>query len=239
MSSPEAGLELGEPWRFDAEVAAGFDGYLSRSIPGASEMRRIVTGLALRYARRGTTVLDLGCAGGGSLAPIIEARGDWLRYLGVEASEPMVEATRTRFGPLVEEGTLTVTHANLKGWFPDVEPSVVLAVLTLQFVPIEFRYRVVRDAYRSLLRGGAMLLVEKVLGSSADVDEALVELYYERKREAGFSDGEINRKRLSLEGVLVPLTATGNEDLLRSAGFTAVEVVWRTLNFAGWLALKA
>ena len=56
---------------------------------------------------------------------------------------------------------------------------------------------------------------------------------------AGLYTEEIERKRLALEGVLVPMTAHWNEDLLRQAGFQQVECFWRYLNFAGWLAIKA
>jgi tRNA (cmo5U34)-methyltransferase len=58
------------------------------------------------------------------------------------------------------------------------------------------------------------------------------------KRRNGYSDEAIRRKALSLEGVLVPLTAAANEEALRAAGFRVVEPFWRHLNFAGWIALR-
>lgn len=42
----------------------------------------------------------------------------------------------------------------------------------------------------------------------------------------------LERKRKSLEGVLVPITSKWNEELLRSCRFR-VELFWRCLNFAG------
>jgi tRNA (cmo5U34)-methyltransferase len=54
----------------------------------------------------------------------------------------------------------------------------------------------------------------------------------------GYSQDEIERKRLSLEGALVPLTARFNEELLRGAGFDQVDCFWRWSNFAGWLAIR-
>ena len=92
---------------------------------------------------------------------------------------------------------------------------------------------------RTTLPGGALILVEKVLGKSADLDRAMVDVYYAYKRRMGYTQEEIDRKRLSLEGVLVPVTAEWNEDLLRTAGFRRVDCVWRWSNFAAWLALKA
>lgn len=83
-----------------------------------------------------------------------------------------------------------------------------------------------------------LILVEKILGASAEIDEKLVQLYYSLKAQNGYSPYEIERKKLSLEGVLVPVTAKWNEELLHNAGFSQVDCFWRWMNFAGWIAIK-
>ena len=92
--------------------------------------------------------------------------------------------------------------------------------------------------FESLAPGGAFILVEKILGATAKLDEAFVNLFLNIKRENGYSESQIDRKRLSLEGVLVPVTARWNEELLYQEGFTSVDCFWRHLNFAGWVAVK-
>jgi hypothetical protein len=57
-------------------------------------------------------------------------------------------------------------------------------------------------------------VVEKVFGATSNLDVALVNLFLQINRENGYSVSQIDRKRLSLEGVLVPVTARWNEDLL-------------------------
>ena len=88
------------------------------------------------------------------------------------------------------------------------------------------------------LPGGGIVLVEKVLGSSACVDEMLTRRYYALKAMNGYTADQMERKRLSLEGILAPITARSNEDMLRKAGFNQVECFWRWCNFAGWIAIK-
>ncbi len=224
----------GAKWEFDADVADSFDDMLARSIPQYEVMRRAVVDVGERFFQPGTHVVDLGCSRGEALATFHERLGTRASYLGVEVSEPMLEAARRRF-----EGThVRVEHLDLRDGYPSPTASVTLAVLTLQFVPIEHRLRILRDAWKHTAPGGAIVLVEKVLGSTADLDALQVDLYYQRKREAGYTQEDIDRKRLSLEGVLVPVTARWNEELLASAGFREVDCFWRWCNFAAWVAVK-
>ena len=122
--------------------------------------------------------------------------------------------------------------------YPPVKASITLLVLTLQFVPIEYRAQLLKRIYDSTIPGGALIVVEKVLGTSAVIDNALVKLYYDLKQEHGYTQEQIASKRQALEGVLVPVTAKWNEELLHSAGFSHVDTFWRYLNFAGFVAVK-
>jgi tRNA (cmo5U34)-methyltransferase len=105
-------------------------------------------------------------------------------------------------------------------------------------VPIEYRQQILAEAYGYQPHGGGLILVEKVLGESDDSNRLIVDLYHGLKRENGYTQEAIDRKRLALEGVLVPLTASINEQWLRAAGYETVECIWRWCNFAAWLAVK-
>jgi len=59
-----------------------------------------------------------------------------------------------------------------------------------------------------------------------------------RLKRANYTQEEVDRKRASLEGVLVPVTAPWNEDFLRTVGFWHVDCFWRWMNFAGWVAVR-
>lgn len=152
----------------------------------------------------------------------------------------MLTELRRRFASSDGARLVTVIDHDLRLGLPDLDEqaSLVLSVLTLQFVPMEYRQQVIRAAYEALAPGGAMIVVEKVLGSSASIDSQFVRHYLDSKMRNGYSAEEVDRKRLSLEGVLVPVTARWNEEMLQHAGFSQIDCFWRWLNFAGWLALK-
>jgi tRNA (cmo5U34)-methyltransferase len=227
-------------WAFDAEVTRVFDDMLARSIPQYEVMRQACFDLGAAAFRPQTTVVDLGCSRGEALAPFIDRFGAQGRYVGVEVSEPMLAAARERYGGLIDCGVVEIRRHDLRAGFPAVAPapSVTLCVLTLQFVPIEYRQRLLRQCYRATTPGGCLILVEKVLGESADLDAEMVRVYYDLKRLNGYSGDDIERKRLALEGVLVPVTAAWNQELVRRAGFAEVDCFWRWMNFAGWVAAK-
>jgi tRNA (cmo5U34)-methyltransferase len=151
----------------------------------------------------------------------------------------MLEAVRNRFRLLIDAGVVQILDLDLRQGFPRVSASVILSVLTIQFTPIEHRLRILEDIHTALLPGGAFIFVEKVIGATAALDRDFVELYYEFKRAGGYTSEEIERKRLSLEGVLVPVTARWNEELLKTAGFKQADCFWRWMNFAGWIAIKS
>jgi tRNA (cmo5U34)-methyltransferase len=229
----------GRHWEFDTSVAAVFDDMLKRSIPQYEVMRHGVTELAKHYVKPNTDVLDIGCSLGEALAPLADCFGAHCRYVGVEVSGPMLDAARNRFRPLIEAGVVQILDLDLRQGFPRVSASVILSVLTIQFTPIEHRLRILEDIHAALLPGGAFIFVEKIIGASAGLDRHFVDLYYEFKRASGYTREEIERKRLSLEGVLVPVTARWNEELLKTAGFKHADCFWRWMNFAGWIAIKS
>ncbi len=228
----------GAKWEFGADVAACFDDMLARSIPQYAAMRQACLHRGERYVTPGTHIVDLGCSRGAALADFVQRFGPQNRYLGVEVSAPMLAACRERFTLPIRDGWLHAVDLDLRDAYPDVEASLTLCVLTLQFVPIEHRQRILADAFARTRPGGALLLVEKILGADAHTDRAFVDTYYRLKAANGYSRDAIYKKKRSLEGVLVPVTARWNEDLLRAAGFAHVECFWRWMNFAGWLAVK-
>lgn len=225
-------------WDFNEAVTEVFDDMLARSIPGFVDMRNLSTSLVCEFAQDQTYIVDLGCSRGGSLAPIIENRTSNNKYLGIEISEPMRLAAQKRFSNLAPDIGIQILGIDLREEFPEVQSSVIMSILTLQFIPIEYRQAILRKCFLSLNKGGAIILVEKILGNDSFTNNLFVKLYYELKGANGYTEEQINSKRRALEGVLVPVTALWNQELLESAGFSNVEMFWKNLNFAGWIGVK-
>lgn len=237
----------GERWEFNEDVTKKFDSMLERSIPGYLQMRDLVFRLGRNFINDRNRVIDLGASRGESSAALIEAFPN-TRFLLCEISEPMRNELLHRFhdnqNVFVRDFDLRQNTKDIynlvSGWeSANTQPaSLVLAILTLIFVPINFRQSIIQGIYDGLPQGGAFIMVEKVLGNSALTQELLVKEYHNLKHDNGYSWEDIERKRASLEGVQVPVSHEHNMDMLHSAGFRRVECFWRNLNFAAFIAIK-
>lgn len=225
------------PWEFDEAVTDAFDDMLGRSIPEYRAMRALVSDLAVRILQPGDLLMDLGCSRGEALREVIEHPRcpPGVRAVGLEVSPPMLAAATERFEA---NRQVEICEWDLRQGVPFMHGNagVVLGVLTIMFTPMQWRPHLLADVRRVLRPGGAFLFVEKVLGQTADVDRLITDAYHDLKAANGYTREQIDRKALALEGVQVPVTAAWNEDLLRSAGFTSVDCIWRWGPFAGWLA---
>lgn len=226
-------------WEFSEEVTQVFDDMLSRSIPQYAVMRSLCYDLSIVYVKPDTTIIDVGCSRGDAIASLIQTLGSSNRYVGYDISQPMLHAARGRFAELIEYGVVDIQEYDLRGSSAlEANSSVALCVLSLMFTPIEYRHKILKRIYDALNPGGALIIVEKVLGNSAEIHDTFTSLYYDFKKSNGYTQEQIDRKRLSLEGVQVCLTSDQNTELLKAAKFSDVTCFWQWLNFAGWLAIK-
>lgn len=237
MQTVKDEVQPGAKWVFDEQVTAAFDNMLQRSIPQHDEMRRLVFELGSRFVRDGSDIVDLGCSRGAALVPFIDRFGSCVRCVGLDESQPMIDVCRERFRHEIRAGIVDVRQHDLRDGLPRLIPSLTLAVLTLQFVPVEYRQRVVADVFKMTQPGGAFVVVEKTLGDDAATNRLFVDAYYAMKGANGYTADQVEAKRRSLEGVLVPLTTAGTEFMLRAEGFR-VSRFWQWCNFSGWLAVK-
>lgn len=224
------------PWKFNEEVSEVFSDMLSRSIPDYDNMRDLMFRMAKNFVTPYSNVLDIGCSTGLSAKMLIECKeAEKTDFILIDISEPMLRKCRELYK---ERKNVDVLRWDITEGCPVCRCSVIISCLTLQFVPIEYRQKIISSIYDSLNKGGALFLVEKVIGNSHTIDKVMVDEYYEIKRENAYTEEQISAKRKALAGNLVPLTIKMNESLLEVAGFRMIDTFWRYLNFCGIIAVK-
>lgn len=227
-------------WEFNENVTAEFEDMLSRSIPQYDVMRNAVFNLGCHAMEKSTfkTMLDIGCSDGLNMQKFVHQYGARGRFKGIDVSEPMLEKARERYKNLIPTNIVQIQNVDLRDTFPVDKYALITSILTIQFTPIEYRQQIMKNIYDHLESNGMFILVEKVLGSTSEINEMMVTEYYKLKHENNYSYDEIYRKKRSLEGVLVPMTSPWNIDLIKQAGFRKVDVFWRWMNFEGYVAIK-
>lgn len=225
-------------FEFDESVARVFDDMLERSIPLYRECQDMAVDWCLRLSVKGSNLYDLGCSTGALLGRLAARlpENSGIRLIGIDNSAPMLDKARAKLQSA--RTTCDLVQADLDAEFELCNASVVVLNYTLQFIAPERRSLLLRRIQRGLNPGGGLILIEKVIAESPIADAAFLEFHHRFKRDRGYSELEISRKREALEKVLTPLTLEENRNLLQQAGFGSVEIFFKWNNFAGLVALK-
>lgn len=226
---------------FDTKVAQVFDDMVSRSVPFYTELQRMLSDLTLQFTpSHDGAICDLGCSTGTTIDLILSNPScpPSTHAYGVDNAPAMIEQAREKLARHVSAERVTLITADLDSELKLPSVNVVLMNWTLQFVRPIHREGLLRRIHASLRPGGALLLAEKVLVEDSLLNRLYIELYYQYKAKQGYTVEEIQRKRESLENVLIPYRVEENVELLRHCGFDAVDTCFRWFNWSAFVAIK-
>ncbi len=211
---------------------------LERSVPMYQECQSLTVRWCARFAKPNTAVYDLGCSTGTLLLKLAQAvdKDEGIAIFGIDNSQAMLEKSREtcRESPV----PCKLIEADLNQGVSIQNASAVAMNYTLQFVAPENRVQLLKNVYEGLLPEGAFVLIEKIKSGVPELDRAFIEFHHQLKRDRGYSNLEISKKREALENVLIPWTAEENRNLIKQAGFPAADIFFKWNNFAGFIALK-
>ena len=225
-------------FNFGEKVASVFDDMLDRSVPFYQEIQRMIGEMAADYAVDGTNIYDLGCSTGTSLLNLDAAVDKRVKLIGVDYSEEMLKQCRRKLAEHELKCDCELMCADLNHGVVIENASMVLMVLTLQFVRPLYRDKLVRSILQGLNENGCLILVEKVLGEHSLFNRHFIKYYYDLKKRNGYTEMEIAQKREALENVLIPYKLLENREMLLRVGFRYCDVFFKWYNFTGMVALK-
>ncbi len=222
-------------FEFDNAVAAVFDDMLSRSVPFYDEVRRLIISLILSDAREGLRVLDLGSSTAKFLLDLHSKANVPMVLTGIDNSPAMLERAQQKCQAFGADITLELADMLTYGFGKE---DVIVANYTLQFIRPLQRTALVKRIADALEKDGMFVFSEKVVFEDKKLDKQMIDIYYEYKREQGYSDYEIAQKREALENVLIPFTIQENIRMCREAGFTKIDTIFQWANFVTFVAKK-
>lgn len=224
---------------FNREVAEVFDDMLIRSVPFYLEQQSMIKELARKFFQKGTNIYDLGSSLGTTLINMSKEIGrEANRLIGYDNSMPMIERAIARIKQEGLEDRIEIVCQDLNEQVAIENASVVTICWTMQFVRPLQREKLLKQIYDGMVKDGTLIITEKILTNSTDMNRLFVELYYDFKKRNGYSDEEIARKREALENVLIPYRIDENIELYKRCGFHQAETFFQWYNFAGFLCVK-
>lgn len=222
-------------FEFDEDVAVVFDDMLERSIPFYKNVIELICKTICLHSKEGSHVVDLGCSTANTLLALDKQSNRRFHLLGIDNSEAMLHRAKQKvhaYGSKIELLQADITEVDLKA------QDVILANYMLQFIRPLQRADFVAKLYEALNPNGLFIFSEKVVFEDKELNKQMIDLYYDFKRKQGYSDFEIAQKREALENVLIPYTEEENKTMLKNAGFSTIEVIFKWGNFATFLAKK-
>lgn len=227
-----------DKWEFNEAVTECFEEMLSRSIPDYTMMRELVTGISTDYILdnnlEDTNILDLGSSQGRQIELLAANLPN--RIYGVEKSEAMLKHMTRKFQ---HKNNIKILNQDLtKTPLPIKNCGLITAILTIQFIPIEYRQKLITNIHENLTEKGLFILIEKTTPKNPKITKIYEKQYHKFKEKQGYTKKEITDKKTKLEGTLIPLTNQTNLQMLKQAGFTKIDTFWQNLNFIGYLAIK-
>lgn len=235
MSDKVFAKPIKKHFEFDEEVAAVFDDMLSRSVPFYEEAQRITEFFALKYLKKGGRLYDLGSSTASLLIDLYKKLPFQAELIGLDNSKAMLIQAQKK---------INAYKMNIKLYEADIltydyqRADVFVSNYTLQFIRPLVREELVKRIFDALKTEGVFIFSEKLISHEKRLNKELIELYYDFKKEQGYSEFEIMQKREALENVLVPYSEDENIIMAKKAGFAHCEVIFRWANFATFIAIK-
>jgi tRNA (cmo5U34)-methyltransferase len=227
-----------QDFTFNEQVAEVFDDMLERSIPCYHQVMEMTARLIQPFISDNDQIYDLGCSTGKPLLTLAGLlQNKTLKYTGIDNSTAMIDKARRKAKLFTNTGQIhfqlgDITRAKLQPC------KIILLNYTLQFLRPLTRMELLQKIHKTLLPGGLLIMGEKIISHHSRINRVFIDLYLNFKREQGYSDIEITKKRETLENILIPFSIAENMTMLADAGFNQCETFFQWFNFTSFIAYK-
>ena len=222
-------------WSFAANDPLILSNHMRKSIPDYDQGHSLILEISEFFVKQESIIYDIGCSNGELTHQLAKKyQGKKVQIIGVDCEENFIKAAK---GHSQTNRNLTFETENAIDYKYKTCDLVIL-YYTLQFIQIDKRENLLLSLYKSLKKGGGLLLFEKTRQDNPRANDILNQLYTDFKLNNGYTGNEIVAKARSLKGVLEPLSTEQNLELLEQTGFYHSTIIHKTLCFDGILAIK-
>jgi len=227
-----------EDFKFDTCVSDVFDDMVDRSVPGYRTLIANIGPLASHFIQENSACYDLGCShGAAALSVFKHCQVSGLEIHAIDNASAMIRRCQQMIAQAQAEHVIKTQLNNIQD-IDIINASFVILNLTLQFIAVSERQKILEDIYAGLLPEGACLLTEKIIMPDAKHEKLFLKLHTGFKSANNYSDLEISQKRKSLENVLLRESLETHILRLQKIGFRQVYPWFQCFNFVSLIAIK-
>lgn len=217
-------MNIPEHWTFHSpEVANRFEEHVREQLPWYDMVTDAVVYIVQNYLTRHERVVDIGSSTGNmihKLMPLLIEREAYAT--AVEDSDSMIDILVERFK---NHHNVTLEHANIVT-LPLEMAQVHIMFLTMMFIPVHQRERLLERIRAQTKKGGVIIIVDKVADHAGYFSTVLKRLGMHWKINQGAKLEDVAKKEMSLAGVQIPFDPAMIPD---------AKQFFRMGEFAGWV----
>jgi tRNA (cmo5U34)-methyltransferase len=208
--------------KFDFNTINNFDEHILKSIPNYDILISSIKSISEYFFVENTNIYDMGCSTGKLLKSI---NGNYNK-IGYDNSNLLPK----------DDGFYNV-DLNYIEKIKIENSCMVYSIFTMQFLNPSQRTKYLKKIYDGLLKGGALIICEKVYQEFGKIQEIISFSHYDYKLNH-FTSDEIISKEKDLRFIMKPCLNKELTNLLKEAGFCMVNDFWQMFNFKGIIAVK-
>lgn len=228
MTSPKTAFS-------DPSTTSGYSERTARIVPGLEPMHRMADLLLAEQVPPEGRVLVLGAGGGLELKAFADRHPKW-QFDGVDPSASMLAQAKSRLG---EQASRVQFH---EGYIDDASLGPfdgATCLLTLHFLPKEERLRTIREVHRRLKPGAPFIVAHHSFPTTEAEKDRWLSRYAAYSISTGMlSASEAENSIATMKERLPVLSPEEDEEILREAGFSNIELFYAAFTFKGWVCSK-
>ncbi len=215
------------------DEAAQYEGIILRLIPYYKEMVRAVA-VSLPFSpTHAFDAIDLGC-GTGTISQALRNEFPQVRLTLVDLAENMLQIAREKIGPEAR-----YLSADFNTFEFDAQYDAVVSSLALHHLVTEAdKQRFYHKIFRALKPGGIFINADMVLAQTENLQQTFLREWVNYMLRS-VSSQEIKDKWLpNYEAEDHPISLMRHFEMLKLAGFTSTDVIWKYYGFSVYTARK-
>lgn len=222
----------------EASHARGYDDAIRAAIPGYELLHESVAAFLPGALGEQATVLVVGAGTGEEIVQMSRANPGW-RFVAEDPSPEMLEVAREKLTAAGAADRVEFVAGPIEDVPPGEQFDAATMILVQHFLPDDGAKQAMLREVAARLRPGAPLFLANMHGDlAADDDQVRYQAWKRRQMARGMAAEDAEAMFTGLPTVVHFVSAKRTRELLRGAGFTDFQNVFRAFVIGGWLAYR-